>query len=113
MKKNEIQTMKLSAKEIAEKLRNALRENISEFEGLYLFGSQAKGTATEESDIDIVVLMSKWDWRDDDDFYNLISEFTYKYDADLDLHPMTRSDLERNPVFYNEVVNKGVFYAIQ
>jgi hypothetical protein len=28
----------------------------------------------------------------------------------FDLHPMTREELERNPVFHDEVVNKGIFY---
>jgi len=102
-----------TAKEIAEKLRNTLREHFDDFEGLYLYGSQAKGTATADSDIDIVVLLNEWNERDYCDFYKVISRFRYENDADLDLQPMTRDELERNPFFYNEVVNKGVFYDVQ
>ena len=104
--------MKQTIKEIVEKLHHTLRDNFEGFEGLYLFGSHAKGVETNESDIDIVVLMNAWDWGKTDEFYEVISNFTYKHDAEFDLHPMTRADLERNPFFYNEVVNKGIFYAV-
>ena len=104
--------MNSTAKEIAEKLRDVLRDNFSDFNGLYLFGSQAKGTATSDSDIDIVVLMKTWNWKETGYFYKVISRFRYENDVDLELLPMTYDELERNPFFYNEVVNKGIFYVV-
>lgn len=101
-----------TAREIAEKLRDILHEKFSDFSGLYLFGSQAKGTAACDSDIDIVVLMKTWSWKETSDFYKVISRFRYENDVDLDLLPMTRGELERNPFFYDEVVNKGIFYVV-
>jgi len=35
----------------------------------------------------------------------------YKYDVYLSLLTYTPDELERNPIFYNEVVNKGIYYA--
>lgn len=104
--------MSRTAKEIVEKLHNTLRDNFEDFEGLYLFGSHAKGIADNDSDIDVVVLMNAWNWKETSNFYRVISDFTYKHNTEIDLHPMTRADLERNPFFYNEVVNKGIFYAV-
>ena len=51
--------MKPIIDEIARKLRDALKENIEDFKGLYIFGSQVRGDATEESDMDIVVLFGQ------------------------------------------------------
>ena len=104
--------MSKTIEEVVEKLRNTLRDNFDNFEGLYLFGSCARGVASHDSDIDIVVLMNTWDWGNTGEFYKVISNFTYKHNTEFDLHPMTRADLERNPFFYNEVVNKGKFYAV-
>ena len=35
----------------------------------------------------------------------------YKYDVYIDLHSYTSENLQKNPFYYNEVVNKGLFYA--
>ena len=105
--------MNKTATEIAAKLRDVLRDNFTDFDGLYLFGSHAKGLSANESDIDIVVLMESFDLNKRKIYHRITSRFRYENNADLDLHPMSRRELEENPVFYNEVVNKGIFYAAQ
>jgi predicted nucleotidyltransferase len=104
--------MKPIVDEIAKKLRDALKEAIPDFEGLYVFGSQARGDATEESDVDIVVLFEQERFWQPDEYYNILSKFMYDYYdiIDLDIHTKTQKQLKNNPFFYNEVVNKGVFY---
>jgi DNA polymerase sigma len=60
LSKNYLEAMiKLVIVEIARKLRDALKEGIDDFEGLYVFGSQVCGDAAEESDMDIVVLFGQ------------------------------------------------------
>jgi predicted nucleotidyltransferase len=105
--------MKKVVDEIASKLRDALKESIKDFEGLYVFGSQVRGDATQDSDVDIVVLFGDENSFQVDAFYDILSKFRYDYYdiIDLDVHRRTRKLLENNPIFYNEVVNKGVFYA--
>ena len=105
--------MSQSATKIAEKLRDILRDNFSDFDGLYLYGSHAKGFATDESDIDIVILMESFDLDKRSMYHRIISRFRYENDANLDLHPMSYQELKENPVFYDEVVNKGIFYAVK
>ena len=95
---------------LAKELRDALQKSFKGFEGLYVFGSQAKGTAYEDSDVDIVVLFKNNHEGESDEYYRIISKLMYDYDVVLDVHRKTRRQLEFNYLFHNEVVNKGVFY---
>ena len=106
--------MKQIVDEIAKKLRNALKESIKDFEGLYVFGSQVHGDATKNSDVDIVVLFGQERLYQPDAFYDILSQMSYDYYdvIDLDILPYTREQLQKNYIFHNEVVNKGVFYGI-
>ena len=102
--------MKQIVDEIAQKLRDNLKDAIDGFEGLYVFGSQAKGDATEDSDI--VVLFSNTADKKAPAYYRIVSQIMYDYYGNnLDLHRRTREELERNYSFHDEVVNKGVFYS--
>ncbi|MDR1327415.1 MAG: nucleotidyltransferase domain-containing protein, partial [Heliobacteriaceae bacterium] len=103
--------MKAKIKRIVQELRTALQNAIDDFEGLYLFGSQATGKATKDSDIDIVILFKNKRYWQPLDYHKILSRISYEYDADLDTHPMTRKELERNYYFHKEVVNKGIFYG--
>jgi predicted nucleotidyltransferase len=92
-------------------LRNALKESLKDFEGLYLYGSQARGTANDDSDVDVVIIL-----KEPENKYNrkiiwkIASLLDYKYGMVFDLQPMTMPELERNYIYHNEVVNKGIFY---
>ncbi|MCL1971907.1 MAG: nucleotidyltransferase domain-containing protein [Endomicrobia bacterium] len=95
---------------LAKELRNALQKSFKDFEGLYVFGSQAKGTANEYSDVDIVVIFKNNHENESDEYYRIISKLMYDYGVVLDVHRRTRKQLEFNYLFHNEVVNRGVFY---
>ena len=105
--------MKPIVDEIAKRLRDTLQESMEDFEGLYVFGSQVRGDATEDSDVDIVVLFKHDYFRMPDALSDIWSQMMYDYYdiIDLDIHTKTRQKLEMNPFFYDEVVNKGVFYG--
>jgi len=100
--------------EVARKLRDALREGISSFEGLYIFGSQVRGDISEDSDVDIVAIFEQDRFSLPDEFHYIISQIRHDYYdiVDLDILPFTREQLELNYIFHNEVVNKGVFYGV-
>jgi len=105
--------MKPIVDEIARKLRDSLTDKIEDFEGLYVFGSQIRGDSTEDSDVDIVVLFGKHYYPSHKAYSETISNMLYEYHDILfiDALEYTREDLQKNFSFYDEVVNKGVFYG--
>ena len=88
-------------------------EKISQYykiEAIILFGSYAKGTENEVSDIDIAIISS--------DFSDIIEDgakligLTWKIDTRIEPHPITTEDYQKvsNP-FVREVVNTGIKVA--
>ena len=88
-------------------------EKISQYykiETIILFGSYAKGTENENSDIDLAIISS--DFKDIiEDGANLIG-YTWKIDTRIEPHPITTEDYEKvaNP-FVKEVINTGIKVA--
>ena len=88
-------------------------EKISQYykiEAIILFGSYAKGTENEDSDIDIAIISS--------DFSDIIEDgakligLTWKIDTRIEPHPITTEDYQKvsNP-FVREVVDTGIKVA--
>ncbi len=88
-------------------------EKISQYykiEAIILFGSYAKGTENEDSDIDIAIISS--------DFSDVIEDgakligLTWKIDTRIEPHPITTEDYQKvsNP-FVREVVDTGIKVA--
>ena len=79
-------------------------------EAIILFGSYAKGTENEDSDIDIAIISS--------DFNDIIEDgakligLTWKIDTRIEPHPITTEDYQKvsNP-FVREVVDTGIKVA--
>ena len=77
---------------------------------IILFGSYAKGTENEDSDIDIAIISS--------DFSDIIEDgakligLTWKIDTRIEPHPITTEDFEKisNP-FIKEVIDTGIKVA--
>ncbi|MDR1168048.1 MAG: nucleotidyltransferase domain-containing protein [Heliobacteriaceae bacterium] len=104
--------IKKEVDKIAQKLKTVLQDAFDDFEGLYLFGSHAKENAADESDIDIVAVLDVLNREKFRSVLAIAAQFVYDYGVYIDMHPMTRKELEHNYIFHNEVVNKGIFYAI-
>ena len=79
-------------------------------EAIILFGSYAKGTENEDSDIDIAIISS--DFKDIiEDGANLIG-LTWKIDTRIEPHPITTEDYENVATpFVQEVINTGIKVA--
>jgi len=102
--------MNAEVKEIVKKLNNQFKKEFDDFKGIYFYGSRAKGTHCEDSDIDIVVLFQKVDRDKRMKIWGIVGEVEYEYDVFIDLHPMTKEELKLNPFYYDQVVNNGIFY---
>ena len=88
-------------------------EKISQYykiEAIILFGSYAKGTENEDSDIDIAVVSD--DFEDIYDCMAILMGMTWDIDARIEPHPITKEDFEKvsNP-FVKEVLETGIKVA--
>ena len=100
------------SREIMETIKKYI-ERISKYykiEAIILFGSYAKGTQNEDSDIDIAVISS--------DFKNLIQDgadligYTWKIDTRIEPHPIRTEDYENiTTPFVQETINTGIKVA--
>jgi predicted nucleotidyltransferase len=102
--------MNQQVNKVIKSLKAALKKSFLDFKGLYLYGSQAVGKNNEQSDVDIVVIFEAIHREKRMLIWEIVSQLEYKYDINIDLHPMTNEEFERNSIFYSQVVNKGIFY---
>lgn len=96
--------------EVIKELNSRIKEKYSDFRGSYLFGSRARGDYREDSDVDVVLLFDKYDRNKEMEIYDILSDLDYKYDLVIMGMLYTMKELERNYIFHNEVVNKGIYY---
>jgi len=102
---------KRKIQKIIDELIKLIKEQFPDLKGLYLYGSQVKGTAHKDSDIDLVAIFEETSREKLFEICGILSDLEYKYDVYIDLHPYTETDLERNPYYHYEVTNKGIYYA--
>lgn len=95
--------------QIIESLNQNFKKSFIDFRGAYLYGSQVKGTS--HSDSDIVAVFDAVDRNKRMDIWGIVGKLEAEFEVFIDLHPMTKEELEKNPIYYNQVVNNGVFYA--
>ena len=93
-------------------LNKKIKNSFADFSGVYLYGSYVNGSNTDKSDIDIVALFNNPLSRIERmRLWTLISDIEGEYSVILDLHPMAEDELKKNAIYYNQVVNKGIFYG--
>jgi len=94
-----------SAVNIAKKYLSSLPAEL-DIKRAYLFGSYVKGTQTEESDIDIAVVVGNMD-----DFFEIQMELfrrRRKIDLRTEPHPFDEEDFSENNPVAVEIMNSGI-----
>ena len=101
---------------INKEILNSINKFIKEIKKHYnittiiLFGSYAKGTENEDSDIDIAVISD-----DFEDIYESMANLmgmTWDIDARIEPHPIKKKDFdEESDYFIKEVINTGIKVA--
>jgi len=73
-----------------------------------LFGSYAKGTATEHSDIDLCFFSDSFENQDPIDVLKTLFRMTWKYKGiDIEPHAYPTSELENDNPFIKEILRTG------
>ena len=101
---------------INKEILNSINEFIKEIKKYYnitaiiLFGSYAKGTENEDSDIDIAIISD-----DFEDIYECMANLmgmTWDIDARIEPHPIKKKDFEEeSDYFIKEIINTGIKVA--
>jgi predicted nucleotidyltransferase len=73
----------------------------------YLFGSYARGTATQWSDIDVALLTRKF-IGDSFDFKFLLMKIAREIDLDIEPHPYLVKDFRKDNPIAAEVMKTGI-----
>ena len=68
----------------------------------YLFGSYAKGTASETSDVDLLIATTVSGMR----FYGLVEALRTQLKKRVEV--ITASSLKENPVLINDILKEGI-----
>ena len=106
----------MAERTINKEILNSINEFIKEIKKHYnitaiiLFGSYAKGTEDEDSDIDIAIISD-----DFEDIYECMANLmgmTWDIDARIEPHPIKKKDFEEeSDYFIKEVINTGIKVA--
>lgn len=78
-------------------------------QGVYLFGSYAKGTNHEDSDIDVAIIINS-----DNNAFDLLVELmmlTQNIDLRIEPHPIKAKDFEEGNPFVQEIIDTGIKVA--
>lgn len=92
--------------ESIERYINELRKRNIEVVAAYLFGSYAKGRATEWSDIDVALLTKKF-IGDSFDFKFLLMKIAREINFDIEPHPYLVDEFNEDNPFAAEVIKTG------
>ncbi|MFA5522841.1 MAG: nucleotidyltransferase domain-containing protein [Tissierellales bacterium] len=93
-------------KEIAFKYAELLKKEMY-IKRVYLFGSYAKGTDTEDSDIDIIVVGDNFSDDLIEDTFKLM-KIRRRVDNRIEPHPFKSSDFNLSNPFVREILNTSI-----
>ena len=103
---------KTDIENIINEIKEELKQKYSDFRGLYLFGSRARGDFNENSDYNIALIFDREiDWRFKNEIRDIIINYEIKFVIIIDSHIYNVNTLN-NPVtqFRCNIIDEGRFY---
>jgi hypothetical protein len=101
----------MNNKDIIEEINRRLKHKFKDFKGSYLYGKALQKDYFEDHYIDMVSIFESLDPTKEREIFDIVGKLEYKMDIFIDIQTMTPRELSLNPFFYNEVVERGEFYA--
>lgn len=97
--------------DILKKVEKYIKEisKLYNIQGVYLFGSCAKGTNHKDSDIDVAIIINS-----DNNIFDLMVELmmlTQNIDLRIEPHPIKVKDFEEGNPFVQEIIDTGIKVA--
>ena len=96
---------KKQAYDVARKYANFLKKNKLGVKKIFLFGSYVKGTANENSDIDLAIVFETF--SNSFDMQVELMKLRRKFDTRIEPHPFRDEDFNMSNPFANEVISSG------
>jgi predicted nucleotidyltransferase len=100
-------------KQAMQELKELLMKEFPDYiDKVIVFGSQARGSAEDYSDHDILVILKKsYDWKFKDRVYDITWEVDFKYDILTDIKLISKEDLDsikgKQP-FISDALRNGI-----
>ena len=94
------------ASKIAQKYIAFIRKRDPNVKKAYLFGSYAKGTIREDSDIDLAIIFK--DFNDSFDMQVQLMKLRRNFDTRIEPHPFRESDFQVSNPLVNEILKTGL-----
>ena len=97
--------------EVITSLIKSLKENFSDFKGIYLFGVYLDGKMHEDEDIELVAIFdNEQDKTKREETWRIVGKIEEDFDVFIDLHPLTVKELKKDEELYQEVTEEGIFF---
>lgn len=100
-----------SETEAVYKLKNILSKNYKLIQ-MKLFGSKAKRNYSDESDIDLLIVLDNYDWKIENEIYEICFEIGLEYDVLLSPVIFSKKEFDDNLTkitpFYKIVAKEGL-----
>lgn len=105
--------MQKFVKDTIDLLIKELSARFEDFQGLYLYGVFTDGKNHLDEDIELVAIFEEENKAKREIIWPIVGKIETDLDVFVDLHPITMEDLKKDEEFYDEVVNKGIFFGVK
>ncbi len=90
-------------------IKNFINQTFEESK-VFIYGSKASGEPTQESDLDLLIIVPNLDWKVKKKIINKITEINWKYDTNISPVIVSKEEWIKYPTMplFQEVKEKGL-----